>query len=591
MNTPNIFSVIRRTFGAYRRHLALLVVLGLVGALLEGIGINAVIPLFSFLTGDGHPADFITQGLENLFALVHIPFQFRYLLAFVLFLFLLRAVAVVLFGYLRGWIVADFLHKESNDTLGRTLRASWPFLLGQKLGTVHSGLVRDIERAGNLLEALGRAIQFFTGFLIYLVVAVNISPLLTLVTALGGTILLGVTRPFLLRVRRKAGELGAVERGVAQFVSEHIIGMKSVKVLAQEEPAIRKGRSLFDRLRVLRIQITLLKSLSASLFQPFSLVFVMILFSVMYKSPDFNLISFAAALYLIQKIFAYLESGQSALTTVNESAPYAEDLERFKRTLAEHRENKSTNERSFAFEREIVFDNVSLSYQERGAVLHDISFSIARGETVALIGPSGAGKTSLADILLRLFEPTEGRLTLDGMPAQEIDLVQWRSCIGYVSQDVFMFNGTIKENISFYRSELSMDEITAAARQANIYDFIMSLPEGFDTHVGDRGVMLSGGQRQRVALARALAGKPNLLVLDEATSALDAESERLIQGAIRGLHGSVTVFIIAHRLTTVENADTILVLENGRIAERGTPQELMQNPDSYLLRHMDPQSR
>ena len=173
-------------------------------------------------------------------------------------------------------------------------------------------------------------------------------------------------------------------------------------------------------------------------------------------------------------------------------------------------------------------------------------------------------------------------MLLDGVPSEAISLQEWRTNIGYVSQDVFLLNDTIEENIRFYNQAVTVEDIENTAKQANIYEFIKGLPEGFKTTTGDRGVMLSGGQRQRIALARALVSKPSLLILDEATSALDHESEKLIHESIRALHGTVTVLIIAHRPSTVAEADTILVLSRGRIIERGTPQQLLQDPASYF---------
>ena len=205
---------------------------------------------------------------------------------------------------------------------------------------------------------------------------------------------------------------------------------------------------------------------------------------------------------------------------------------------------------------------------------------------MGLIGPSGAGKTSVADLLLRLFRPnTEGDIFIDGKPIISISSESWRRNIGYVAQDVFLLNASIEDNIRFYRSNLSKEAIIEATKQANIHDFIIGLPEGFNTLTGDRGVMLSGGQRQRIALARALAGSPELLILDEATSALDSASEKLIQESIRALHGSVTVLIIAHRLSTIEHADRLLVLDHGNIVEQGTPQELLARSGSYFSKH------
>ncbi len=582
-----MFSTIRTLFSTFRRyrlHIAALAVFGFLGAILEGIGINAVIPLISFFTGGGGTAtDFISQSIQSLFSLVGLPFTFRYLLGFILGLFILRAVSMAVFGYIRGWISADFLGAESADMLRRTLRASWPFLLQQKIGTMHNTLVRDIQRSGSLLEVVSQVIQSFTGFFMYLLVAINISLTMTLYTLGAGAILLFVIRPLFRRTRRIAEELSRVEKRFAQFLSEHIIGMKSVKAAGAEQAAIAMGQTHVRSLRSLAIRAALVRSASSSLFQPFSILFVVVLFLLTYHTPGFSIISFAASLYLIQKIFTYLESGQNALHAVSELAPYVEHILRFKKNLDLHREQGGSG-KPFVFERALVCDDISFAYVEGRPVLKNTGFILRAGETVGLVGPSGAGKTSIADLLLRLFTPASGSITLDGVPAADIAVDTWRRAIGYVSQDVFLLNDTLEENIRFYRPELARTDVIEAAQQANIHEFIMSLPEGYQTRTGDRGVLLSGGQRQRVALARALAGKPKLLVLDEATSALDNESERLIQEAIHALHGNVTVFIIAHRPSTVADADRILVLRGGSIVEEGAPAELLQNTKSYFYK-------
>ncbi len=584
MNESNTFAVLWRTFRRYRWHVAALVLFGFLSALLEGIGINAVIPLISFFTGGGGEAtDFITRAIQGLFAFLHIPFSFRYLLGFILGLFILRAASVVFFGYIRGWIGADFLGKESEDVLRRTMQASWPFLLKQKIGTMHNTLVRDIQCTSSLLGVVGQVIQSFSGFCMYLLVALNISPAMTLYTLGGGVLLVFAVRPLLRRTRQIGEQAAGVEKQFAQFLSEHIIGMKSVKAAGAEQAAMADGGAHIRLLRALSIKLSLVRALSGGLFQPFSLILVVLLFTLTYKAPGFSIISFAATLYLIQKIFTYLESGQNALHSIGEMVPYARHISNFKNKLDANREPVSAGKEAFNFKESMQFENVSLQYEEGRLALCGISFAVKRGSTVGLIGPSGAGKTSVADLVMRLFEPTEGRLVLDGRPAGDFSLTDWRQRIGYVGQDIFLFNGSIEDNIRMYR-DLSHDEVVEAAVRANIHDHVVSLPQGYRTVVGDRGVMLSGGQRQRVALARALAGNPEMLVLDEATSALDVESEQLIQQSIKSLQGKITVFIIAHRLSTIENADTLLVFDKGRLIERGSPEELRQTAGSYFAK-------
>jgi ATP-binding cassette, subfamily C, bacterial len=571
-------------FGKYRWHVIALVIFGMLSALLEGIGINAVIPLMSFfLGGGGEGTDFITRTIQDFFAFFNIPFSFRFLLVFVFGLFVARSVSVVVFGYIRGWIGADFLGKESEDVLRRTLLSSWSFTLKQKIGTLHNTLVRDIQQTSGLLGIVAQVIQSMTGFIMYLLVAINISPIMTGYTIGGGAVLLLVLRPLLGKTQNLGRQAAGVEKQFSQFLSEHIIGMKSIKAAGAEHSAIQNGVAHIRSLRGLSIRQALVRTVSTSFFQPTAIVLVVLLFLLTYHAPGFSIIAFGATLYLIQKIFTYLESGQNAMQGISEIVPYTRNIQAFKRDLDLHREIHDDG-RPFVFNKELAFKDVSFAYDEEKEVLRGLNLTVNKGETVGLVGPSGAGKTSVADLLLRLFKPTEGSLLLDGVPSESVSLSDWRKHIGYVSQDVFLLNDTIEENIRFYRRELSYKDIEEAAKQANIYDFIKGLPEGFKTVTGDRGVMLSGGQRQRVALARSLANKPELLILDEATSALDHESEKLIHESIRALHGKITVIIIAHRPSTVADADTILVLRHGRIVESGSPQELLQNQESYFYK-------
>jgi ATP-binding cassette, subfamily B, bacterial MsbA len=234
----------------------------------------------------------------------------------------------------------------------------------------------------------------------------------------------------------------------------------------------------------------------------------------------------------------------------------------------------------------VVFDQVSFAYSPEDPVLTDVSFAARRGEVVALVGPSGAGKSTLVDLIPRFYEPTAGRIVLDGVDAREISLRSLRSLTGIVSQDTVLFNDTVRNNIAYgAEGAYSDDQIQAAAKAANAHGFISELEHGYGTMLGERGTRLSGGQRQRIAIARALLVDPPILILDEATSALDTESERLVQEAIDRLLAGRTVFVIAHRLSTVRHADLILVLERGRVVERGTHDQLLALRGAYHRLH------
>jgi len=231
---------------------------------------------------------------------------------------------------------------------------------------------------------------------------------------------------------------------------------------------------------------------------------------------------------------------------------------------------------------EIEFDHVNFGYDGGGPVLHDLSLTIAPSETVALVGPSGAGKTTLMALVARFYEPSSGQILIDGIPLREMTIASLRKQVGLVSQEVFLFGGTLRENIAYGRLEATEAEIVEAIANAQLTDLVAALPEGLDTIVGERGVLLSGGQRQRVAIARVFLKNPPILLLDEATSALDRTTEREVQASLARLSVGRTTLIIAHRLSTIRDADRIVVLEQGRIVEIGNHDELIRREAAYF---------
>lgn len=230
---------------------------------------------------------------------------------------------------------------------------------------------------------------------------------------------------------------------------------------------------------------------------------------------------------------------------------------------------------------DVGYDHVTFRYNEDEPVLSDVSFKIPAGRSIALVGPSGGGKTTICSLLPRFYELTDGRITIDGEDIRDFTLESLRKNIGIVQQDVYLFCGTVRENIAYGKPDASDEEIIEAAKNANIHDFIMSLPDGYDTFVGERGTRLSGGQKQRISIARVFLKNPPILILDEATSALDNESERHIQKSLEELSKNRTTITIAHRLSTIRGADEIIVITEDGIAERGTHDELMEIDGIY----------
>ena len=291
-----------------------------------------------------------------------------------------------------------------------------------------------------------------------------------------------------------------------------------------------------------------------------------------------DLVSFVTALGLMQQPLKRLVAKNNEL---QESIPSAD---RVLEILEEKIEQEFTGEEKHLCGEveKIEIENVSFSYPEsEEKVLENINLSVKAGEVVALVGKSGSGKSTLVNLLARFYDIVSGKIKINGLDSQSIPLSEFRNYIGVVPQESFLFSGSIAENIAFGKESVTQAEIEKAAKMANAYEFIMELPEKFETEVGERGTRLSGGQKQRIAIARALIQNPQIMILDEATSALDTESEKLVQEALDQLMKGRTTFVIAHRLSTIIHADKIVVMENGKIKEVGNHKELLERKGLY----------
>ena len=579
----DIINLSRRAFGRYKWQIVILTVLGFISGLLEGIGINAIIPLFSFVIGGGAGEDFISRAIRQFFAYFGITFNLTYLLIFIATMFILKALVLGIFSYIKIIIDTDYEERTRNDLFRATIRAAWPHVLRQKLGHLETILINDVTRGGVLLRQIGATIMIVSSLLMYIAVAVNISLYITLLTLILGALFFLVFKPLLYKTRMAAYRTAETNKNVAHFVSENVLGMKTVKSMFVGDHITAKGREYFKELKKLKITVFWLSSLADVLMQPLSLVFISIIFVFSYRAPDFNFASLVAIIYLIQKIFQYIQQLQGNAHSINEAIPYLKSVLEHQEKSTQYAEADQGREH-FAFNRSLEFRAVSFAYEPGRNILAKVDFSIAKGEMVGLIGGSGAGKTTIVDLLLRLFNPGSGDILLDGKDIFSIRLPDWRKNIGYVSQDIFLMNDTIANNIKFYDQSITKDKVEKAAKMANIYDFVQKCPAGLETIIGERGIMLSAGQRQRIIIARVLARDPKILILDEATSALDNESEAKIQKVIESLKGKITVLAIAHRLSTLRNSDKLMVLDKGKIIEQGKPMELLKEKESYFYK-------
>lgn len=558
-------------------------ILNFLSGTLEGIGITAIIPLFSFIGGGGQATDSISLAIADFFKYLHLPYSAKPLLLFMVVLFFAKAVFLLISQQVTMKIIADFEKKKRNELLELTFAARWPFLSLQKVGHLDQMLTTEISRSSSILYYLSSAMLVVANLFIYSFLVFNISLSIAVFAFVSGMFMFFIFLPLLRKNKIISDEMVRENKNLAHFANEHIIGAKTVKSMNIEGGALKKGAVFLDTIRSLYMKSAFLTNVTSTLLQLFGVLFIVGLFAFLYKTSSFHFASFAVVVYALSKVYSNVQYAQNQANVISSQIPYLASILNYQNEAMNSQEI-DVGSGKFLFENELRFKNVDFEYHTGESALHDVSFCVARGEIVGLIGPSGAGKTTIVDLLLRLISPKSGAIEIDKKNILEIGLKDWRNNIGYVSQDVFLLNDTIENNIKFYSTSISFDGMVFAAKMANIYDFVQSQPKKFQTQVGERGVSISVGQRQRIALARVLARKPKLLILDEATSALDNESERLIKKSINELKGKMTIIIIAHRLSTIADVDRLIALERGLIVEEGKPSELLKEKGSYFSR-------
>ncbi|KKS69559.1 MAG: ABC transporter, ATP-binding protein, MsbA family [Parcubacteria group bacterium GW2011_GWA1_42_7] len=541
-------------------------------------------PLFSFVTNhDGLGGDIISQALNKLFLFFHLDLNLVSLLIFISLLFILKGAALAVSGILQTKILSDYEYSVRTEIYEKTFQAKWPFLLKMKIGHLEHYIMSRVSSSSGLLQKICAMLLDLSGFLIYAAMALKIDWRVTSWVLLSGAVILYLSKPFLYRVKTYIQQLTVIGKDIANQINENILGLKTIKSMNVQGEAVNIIGDLFRRYRHAKVKSTTVKYLHSESMQPVSIILICVIFGLSFSRPDFSFATFIVTVYLIQRIFVFVDKAGKWLHSVNETIPPVMDLMYFQEQLSKNPEKDSGRE-EFLFNESIQFSNIDFAYDKEKKLFDNLNFKVKKGEMVGIIGPSGSGKTTIVDLLLRLFEPRAGGILIDGKNAKSVSLKNWRENIGYVSQDIFLKNDTVAENIKFFDKNITDEKMKEAAKAADIFDLVDSLPEKFETIVGERGTRFSGGEKQRLVLARVLARRPQILILDEATSALDNESEILVKKSIAKLKGNMTIVVIAHRLSTVMDADRLLVLEKGKVVEEGSPDDLLLNKESYFHR-------
>lgn len=578
---------LREILSPHAGRVATVIVLILAAALLEGVSFSLLVPLTQvFTAGPSGPS-----GAGGMFQtawswLAGYPSETR--------LAILGVTLVALFAlknglqYLREILSTDLWLSIGTETRTRVLagmlRRPYRYFLDRKQGSLVQHLYHEphhvafiiqmgIEQSANIL-----AVAVLVGLLVLVSWQVTL-----LVFAFGVAYGLGIWR--LSRLAHAGGEeRQVVEAEAMALLTEAVGGIRQVKVFSAErriQDVYAGWVRRYQELNVRHWLATLLPQHVTELFWVGVLGLLLCL-------PAAGLITDLHTLLPVMAVFS---------AVAFRIGPYASRISQGWLSLKfflpalnvvghllDETETGDGREGGQAFhrlERAIQFEQVGFSYGGDSPALSALSVRFARGETTAIIGPSGAGKSTLVDLLVRLYDPTGGRILVDDMDLRGYDRASWLAAIGFVSQDTFIFHGTIRDNIAFSKPGATPESVQAAARLANAHEFIERAPQGYDTVVGDRGLKLSGGERQRIAIARALLREPQILIFDEATSALDNQSEAMIQETITRIAHDRTVILIAHRLSTVVRADKIVVLDRGRAVEEGTHETLLKEGGVY----------
>lgn len=579
---------ILKELSPYKKYIALLIFLFFIASAFDGISIGLLVPLLASVQQvqnyDELPK--ILQSIVRIFAGYPVEKQIILSLLFVVSSVLLKNLFLGISRYMSYWLTARLIANLRSQLINTLMLVGIGFYSNVKTGDLVEKVIFNTIMTEEIIRNATELLDYLASFTILIALLIIFSWQLTIVTIILAALIAFGVSIYIKRLETYGHQLLDNSRELTADLQENLSGIEVIKSFTKERKQSEKLKSKIENHARSHLNLIFGNYMVHILTEALGVIAMAVLFLVAIKTSDMDykivLTQLLPFIYILARMLPLIKLINQARGIILSRWPgfnAVYDLLRL--------DNKpliKDGDKTYAgIHKDIRFCSVGFSYNDdKTLALSNVSFDIPKGKTTAIVGKSGAGKSTIINLLLRFYDPQEGKILIDGEPLVNFHVESYRKNIGIVSQDAFIFNDTVKNNIAFGALEEPTDNIVIeAAKRAGAHEFIESLPQGYDTVLGERGVKLSGGQKQRVSIARAILKNPEILILDEATSSLDTKTEQLIHQAITELSQNRTVVIIAHRLSTIKNAEQIIVIKDGSVSEIGNEKELLDNEGEY----------